>query len=45
VLNGGDLFNALEQQQVGAEVALAVVRTTDGSSQQLEVKATLAAEK
>lgn len=46
VLNGGDLFNALEQQQIGQEVTLTVQRTTDsGSQQELTVKVKLEAEK
>jgi S1-C subfamily serine protease len=46
VLNGGDLFNALEQQQIGKEISLTVVRTTDtGSQQEISVKVKLEAEK
>ena len=45
VLNGGDLFNALEQQQIGQEVVLTVQRTSDnGSQQELTVPVRLAAE-
>lgn len=46
VLNGGDLFNALEQQQIGQEVALTVLRTTDsGTQQEMTIKVKLQAEK
>jgi S1-C subfamily serine protease len=46
VLNGGGLFNALEQQQIGQEVTLAVTRTNDnGSQQELSFKVKLEAEK
>lgn len=46
ILNGGDLFNALEQQQIGDEVLLSIVRTSDNGSQaSIEQKVTLAAEK
>jgi S1-C subfamily serine protease len=46
VLNGGGLFNALEQQQIGQEVTLAVTRTNDnGSQQELSIKVKLEAEK
>lgn len=46
VLNGGDLFNALEQQQIGQDVTLTVLRTSDnGSQQELAVKVKLQAEK
>lgn len=46
VLNGGDLFNALEQQQIGQEVVLTVLRTNDnGSQQEMSVKVKLLAEK
>lgn len=46
VLNGGDLFNALEQQQIGKEITLRVLRTNDnGSQQEIDVKVKLEAEK
>lgn len=46
VLNGGDLFNALEQQQIGQEVTLRVLRTNDnGSQQEMDIKVKLEAEK
>jgi S1-C subfamily serine protease len=46
VLNGGDLFNALEQQQIGQEITLKVLRTNDnGSQQEMDVKVKLEAEK
>lgn len=45
VLNGGDLFNALEQQQIG-QVTLRVLRTNDnGSQQEMDVTVKLEAEK
>jgi S1-C subfamily serine protease len=45
VLNGGDLFNALEQQEIGSEVVLTVTRAGDGGQQQqLDVKVVLAPE-
>jgi S1-C subfamily serine protease len=46
VLNGGDLFNALEQLQIGQEVGLAVLRTNDnGSQQELNIKVKLVPER
>ncbi|WIA08671.1 hypothetical protein OEZ85_008098 [Tetradesmus obliquus] len=45
VLNGGDLFNALEQCAIGEKVKLAVLRSTDQGQQQLEVDVTLKPEK